>query len=107
MLSCGLWVLYCLLNRLAHFLLIHFGMETTALVVTAQRCDKEGNVYLQGQYIFMDANGHNHTFAFTICTDWPGDEQWRKLMQFYAQGARNRVRYLQWWPNLHEIQVPA
>jgi hypothetical protein len=102
----GLWLLYRLLIKVLHYLVIRFGLETTAFVVTAQRCDKDGDVYLQGYYTFKDADGCAYTFAFTICTDWPGDEHWRKLMQFYTQGAHNPVRYLRWLPSLHEVQAP-
>ncbi len=103
----GLFLCYRLLLSVVHLVVICFGVETTALVINAQRCDKDDNIYLQGHYVFKDANGHEHFFAFTICADWPGDDQWRKLMRSYAQGARNPVRYLPWLPNFHEVQTPV
>jgi len=96
---------YRLLIGLLHLLVIQFGVESTALVINAQRSEKDGNIYLHGHYVFTDATGHDYTFAFTICADWPGDEQWRKLMRAYAQGTRNPVRYLPWLPSFHEIQT--
>lgn len=103
----GLFLGRRLLLGLLHFVVIRFGVETTALVVSAQRRDQDGNVYLQGHYLFKDANGDEHLFAFTICADWPGDDHWRKIMRSYAQGARNPVRYLPWLPSFHEVQTPV
>lgn len=103
----GLFFVYHLFIGLLHVVVLHFGVETTALVVNAQRCDQDGNIYLQGHYVFKDTNDHEYTFAFTICADWPGDEHWRQLMRFYAQGARNPVRYLPWLPSLHTVQTPV
>lgn len=103
----GGFLCYRLLIGLLHLVVIRFGVETTALVVNAQRSEKDGNIYLHGDYVFVDASGHDHIFTFTICADWPGDEHWRKLMRAYAQGRRNPVRYLRWLPTLHEVQTPA
>ncbi|MFZ4657062.1 MAG: hypothetical protein ACOYNY_08630 [Caldilineaceae bacterium] len=103
----GLFLGYRVLHRVLHLVVIGFGVETTALVRNAHRSEKDGNVYLQGDYVFTDARGREHTFAFTICADWPGDAQWRKIMHFYTRGQRNRVRYLPWLPSLHEVQTTA
>ena len=102
----GLWCLYQLTTRLLHFCVTHFGRETTALVISARRYDKDGDIYLQGHYAYKDANGCEHVFDFTICNYWPGDAQWQRVMQFYVEGAQNRVRYLRWLPGLHEMQTP-
>lgn len=98
---------YRLLIALRHLMVVRFGVESTAFVINAQRAEKDGNIYLHGHYVFTDAAGHEFTFAFTICADWPGDEQWRKLMRAYAQGRRNPVRYLPWLPTFHEVQLPT
>lgn len=102
----GLFLVYRLLIGLLHFVVSHFGVETTALVVNAQRRDQDGSIYLQGHYVFKDTKDREYTFAFTICADWPGDEHWRKLMRFYTKGTRTPVRYLRWLPSLHEVQTP-
>lgn len=102
-----LFLCHRLLIALLHLIVIRFGVETTALVIHAQHREKDGDIYLQGSYVFKDAGGHDHTFAFAICVDWPGDDQWRTLLRLYTQGKRNRVRYLPWLPRLHEVQTPV
>ena len=102
----GFLCLYQLSRRLLHFCVTRFGIETTALVISAHRYDKDGDLYLQGHYVYQDAAGGEHRFDFTICSYWPGDEQWRKVMHLYRQGAQTRVRYLRWLPILHNIQAP-
>ena len=102
----GLLCLYQLSRRLLHFCVTRFGIETTALVISARRYDKDGDLYLQGHYVYHDTAGCEHLFDFTICSYWPGDEQWHKVMHLYRQGAQNRVRYLRWLPILHNIQAP-
>lgn len=103
----GGFLSYRLLIGLLRWIVVRFGVDSTALVINAQRSEKDGNVYLQGHYVFKDATGQEYTFAFTICADWPGDEQWRKVMRAYAQGRRNPVRYLPWLPTFHEVEIPA
>lgn len=100
----GLLCFYQLIVGLLHFFVARYGIETTASVINAHRYAKDGDLYLQGHYTYQDAKGRDHTFAFTICSYWPGDEQWHKVMQRYRQGAQNRVRYLPWLPTFHEIQ---
>lgn len=101
----GLFCFYHLVIGLLHFCVTRFGRETTALVIEARRYHKDGDVYLQGHYMYRDAAGSEHLFDFTICSYWPGDEKWHRLMQLYTQGTQNRVRYLRWLPTLHEMQV--
>ena len=103
----ALWLLSRLVVALSRLMVTSFGIETTAIVVHSQRCDEHGDAYLQGHYVYRDLYGREHSFAFKICSDWPGDEQWRKVMQLYTQGAKNRVRYLRWVPALHEIQLSS
>ena len=102
----GLFCFYQAVSGLLHFCVTHFGCETTALVISAQRYDQDGDVYLQGHYVYQDAAGCEHVVDFTICNYWPGDAQWQQVMQFYAQGTQNRVRYLRWLPIFHEMQTP-
>lgn len=102
----ALFGIYRMLVEALRFCVTRFGCETTAVVVAAQRYDKDGDRYLQGHYMYKDAAGHEHLFDFTICSYWPGDEKWHSLMQAYAQGAQNTVRYLRWFPTLHELQIP-
>lgn len=102
----GLLMLYKLGMGLRHLLLVYFGVATTAVVIHSQRCDEDGEAYLQGHYVYEDSRGHEHSFGFRICSYWPVDEQWRRVMQLYTQGAQNRVRYVRWLPTLHEIQSP-
>jgi hypothetical protein len=101
----GLWLLHWLLVKGGHWLVARFGLETTAVVLTAQHYEEDGDAYLQGDYVYKDASGQEHTFAFTICSYWPDDDYWRQVMQSYTQGAQNRVRYVRWLPTLHEIQT--
>lgn len=101
----GLWLLYHLLIRVGRLLVVRFGIETTAVVISSQRCDDKHDAYLQGHYVYQDREGREHTFAFTISVHWSGDEQWRRVTQRYAQGAQNRVRYLPWLPAFHEIEL--
>ena len=102
----GVLLLYQLMMAMRYLLLVFFGAETTAIVMNSQRCDQDGEAYLQGYYVFKDARGYEYSFGFQICSYWPVDEQWRSVMQRYTQGAQNRVRYVRWLPTLHEIQSP-
>jgi hypothetical protein len=100
----GFLLLYKLGEGLRHFLLLHFGIEATAVVIASQRYNQDGETYLQGYYTFTDAYGHDHSFCFRICSYWPVDEQWDRVMQLYTQGAQNQVRYFRWLPMIHEVQ---
>lgn len=99
----GLFCLSQLAVALSRFCLTRFGLETTAFVISAQRYNKDGDLYLQGHYVYQDANAREHIFDFTICSYWPGDAQWQRIIQCYSHGAQTRVRYLPWLPILHEI----
>lgn len=102
----ALFCCYRLVIEALRFCVTRFGCETTALVLEAQRYVKDGDMYLQGHYMYKDTAGHEHLFNFTICSYWPGDETWYSMMQFYAQGTQHPVRYLRWLPALHELQLP-
>ena len=89
---------------LRHFILKKIGTQTTATVISSERCDDREDVCVCGVYSYRDRLHREHRVKFRYCWHWPGTEEWDQVMQSCGPGAENSVYYLSWFPLLREIQ---
>jgi hypothetical protein len=92
---------------LKRFLLRRFGVETTATIIESSGdCNNDEDKCYCGRYQYLGPNGRAYRAKFWICIHWPSDEQGTLMKQGYSKGALNPVRYLRWFPRIHEVSFP-
>ncbi len=92
---------------LKRFLLKHYGVETTATIIESSGdCNNDEDKCYCGLYEYLGPGGRAYRAKFQICIHWPDNEQGKLMKQGYSKGATNPVRYLRWFPRIHEVRFP-
>ena len=90
-----------------HFVVTKLGgMQTTATVISSERCDDREDVCVCGMYRYTDWRNHEHRVKFRHCyAHIRSKESWDEVMKLYGLGAQNTIYCARWFPSIHEIQV--
>jgi hypothetical protein len=101
-----------LLTRSQLAFLRRYGIQTQAVILTAEKYDgpgeHPGDPCFRGCYRFIDEQGRSHTFSFRgECYD-PYDLAYTKVSihEYYQPEATRQVYYLSRWPSFHYLCGP-